>query len=322
VDLRLIQCRDFGSVRAAGISISQNLAVIVGIGLGQPWESSCTPFVLHVGKEMAVRIYTRDDGSAFKGCPYFKYWKSTGELYTHDESVEDLTFSRVISDFCRVYQCNTVGYNPEEVPTIVNNSEIRTYAVPRDQYEQEFVDDLSKQADRSESRSLFPMNSCMEFMWGNLPLVGGKRTLPSQENPPYGRWDGIRALLSAEKARSVMQAEVWEEEKKQAPVLQIAGSQVSEHLRRLHAPPPPTKYIWIKHPFDGYRKLAYWELKSVRDLFIRDPRFRAKFLFITDAEEALPWRDQTAEELALAAEIEAEIRRPKSGEIIRPWSSV
>jgi hypothetical protein len=125
----------------------------------------------------------------------------------------------------------------------------------------------------------FPMNSCMEFMWGNLPLVGGKRTLPSQENPPYGRWDGIRALLSAEKARSVMQAEVWEEEKKQAPVLQIAGSQVSEHLRRLHAPPPPTKYIWIKHPFDGYRKLAYWELKSVRDLFIRDPALPSEIPF-------------------------------------------
>jgi hypothetical protein len=176
-------------VSFAGISITKELAVVAVVADAEAVG------LLSNGQPVAVELYTYADGRAFRGVPYWSYWKGAGQFLTHENNIDELDFGRAISDFRTRYDCAAIGYNREQL-LLVDPCSV---AVPKDSPQIDVaIRRLNEHASGAERPGyLFEPNTVMQYMWMSLPEVSGVRIFPTAEKVASGRYDGIRAIVNA-----------------------------------------------------------------------------------------------------------------------------
>lgn len=277
------------SMTVAGVSIAKDLAIVVAAEIYTNRGRVGNPLPPDA-EFKAVQIYSHSDGRAFRGCPYWKYWISKSEIYTHD-TAEEIDFGRVISDFCQQHAVERVGYSPEQIPKVVS----KTYgpeliAVTKDSTVigsldgQEFsTTDLSmlflnQKATRFKG-FLFEANSCMQYMWASLPHDGSDellvRALPTKQFPATGRYDGVRALLNALAVSDLPRAFL---EEAYEPLREARQQKFSKSLWE-------HPWVWVSHRFQGVVKLRP---QQAANLLGTQPQWTTFICYGKDEETTCP----------------------------------
>lgn len=163
-------------MKAAGISVTNDLAIIVVLN----------------PHPVDTRIFTPADGRAFRGCPYFKSWVSTGQIYTHDDALD---FSRVICDVHRIHNC-VIALDRKQIP-LNQISAIEVQEIGKEHKDIPAALQQLNMAARGFDGFLYPEGSPMQHMWTSLPEKDGDRFLPTADSPATDRIDGVMALLYA-----------------------------------------------------------------------------------------------------------------------------
>jgi hypothetical protein len=176
-------------VSFCGISVSKDLACIAAVA------DSRADGLLAVGQPVVVDMYTTADGRAFRACPYWSNWKSSGQFFLNDAAVEEVDFARVIIDFRVRHECCAVGFSREQL-LLMDPAAI---AIAKEgPVVDSAVHELNRHADQAERPGyLFPPNTALQYMFASLPMVNGARLFPTATKVATGRYDAIRAITNA-----------------------------------------------------------------------------------------------------------------------------
>jgi len=184
---------------ACGVSVVRDLAIITAVRS------------VNCGITLAgMQMFTPSDGRAFRNCPYWSRWRGTDEFILHDAGVDEFNFGRALREFCAQHNSYVIGFDSGQTPV----AHPRAIPIAKESPHVGRALEILNACDREYQGGLFPTGSGREYMWCSLPMLQGKRVLPTKKLLATGRYDCINALIYAIGAWLTFDAEFWAEKRK------------------------------------------------------------------------------------------------------------